>query len=351
MAIGERFRSGGTRGIARFLADHQHCDAGFDVRRQDEPGSGKLKITCLGCGQSVSYRAGEANGIAAAGLDFGGTNGLTHGGISRLEPEAAPEVVAAPSGPRRAGSAGPDAPTARGTARRARRPKPAPKPAAPPAAAPEGRHGVRGWLPVGLIALLIAAGLTMIAIGLFRSGDDGDQSPATPAAQPAPAPEAPAPAPAPEEPSTPAPAPKPQAANPSALDRQVVAGRFAIGLPPGWNESGGASEGYAFEPRGGAAGVTVFFEEGARPLGELASGAQQFLADAHSGANVGAPTAVRFGGGPARQVSATYGGGEEVAFVLARRGYSYLVLRRVDRGASTAQAADAEAVAVSFRPR
>ena len=29
----ERFRTGGARGIARFLSDHQHCDAGFDVRR------------------------------------------------------------------------------------------------------------------------------------------------------------------------------------------------------------------------------------------------------------------------------------------------------------------------------
>ena len=68
MALGERFRSGGARGIAQFLAEHQHCDAGFDVRRDEAPGSGKLTITCQGCGQTVSYNAAEVGEIGAFDL-------------------------------------------------------------------------------------------------------------------------------------------------------------------------------------------------------------------------------------------------------------------------------------------
>jgi hypothetical protein len=60
MALGERFRSGGARGIARFLSDHQDCNAGFDVRREDSAGTGRLSITCKGCHQAITYKAAEA---------------------------------------------------------------------------------------------------------------------------------------------------------------------------------------------------------------------------------------------------------------------------------------------------
>jgi len=65
MAPGERFRGAGSAGVAQFLASHQHCDAGFDVRRDRGPGSGGLKITCKGCGESVEYLATEAAEMAS----------------------------------------------------------------------------------------------------------------------------------------------------------------------------------------------------------------------------------------------------------------------------------------------
>jgi hypothetical protein len=65
MAPGEWFRGAGSTGVAEFLASHQHCDAGFDVKRDRGPGSGGLKITCTGCGQSVEYLAAEAAEMAS----------------------------------------------------------------------------------------------------------------------------------------------------------------------------------------------------------------------------------------------------------------------------------------------
>ncbi|MBM3666202.1 MAG: hypothetical protein FJW90_01750 [Actinobacteria bacterium] len=65
MAEGERFRSEGARGIARFLSEHQHPEAGFDVSREAGPGSGRLLITCLGCGASIACRAVDAGEMAA----------------------------------------------------------------------------------------------------------------------------------------------------------------------------------------------------------------------------------------------------------------------------------------------
>ncbi len=74
MAPGERFQSGGARGIARFLSDHQNCNAGFDVRREDGAGTGRLSITCKGCRQAITYKAAEAGELAAGPqLENGGS--------------------------------------------------------------------------------------------------------------------------------------------------------------------------------------------------------------------------------------------------------------------------------------
>lgn len=354
MALGERFKGGGTRGIARFLAEHQNCDAGFDVRREDEPGSGKLRITCLGCGGTVSYRAGEAGDLGSAILDAPGTNGSSHPLAPAVEPAEPAEGAsaagtaappAATSGQRRVGPPGP---------KPAGRPGPAKAASGPPGpAAPASRGGrVPRWIPTAVITLLIGGGLTMIVLGLLREDDGGQgaQSAAPPPTQPA----APPGQSQPAQPTPPAQPAKPPAAEAPAspeLRRRTFAGRFAIGVPAGWTSGGDAPEGFSFEPRGGDAGVRVFFEEGGRPLGELATLAGAFLEDAHSGASVGAPERVRFAGGPAGEVGSTYAGGEEVAFVLSRGGFSYLVLRRVDRGADAAAEREAEAVTASFRPR
>src|SRR5688572_23437309 len=159
MALGERFRGGGTRGIARFLADHQHCDAGFDVRREDEPGSGRLRITCLGCGDTVAYRAAEAGEMAATGIDIA-TNGEGRAPV-RVPPARPAPPARAPAPPAEpAGQAATPPPRDPETGRDA--------PGQPPVRqGPDTRLSrLPGWVPAALIGALIAGGLAMVVIGL-----------------------------------------------------------------------------------------------------------------------------------------------------------------------------------------
>lgn len=338
MAIGERFRGGGTRGIARFLADHQHHDAGFDVRREDEPGSGKLKITCEGCGETVSYRAEDAIGLAAASIGEAPANGGRAG--SSIQQEIAPE---APD----------EVPPYRATARpspAASKPGPLQRPAS------ERTGGLPGWVPAFLIGALIAGGLGMIAVGLLRSDEDGDPAPTATSEPPAPTQPEPAPAPAPgagapraEDPGGSEPAAGAEEPARVELDRTRVAGAFAIGVPKRW-ERGATDGGISIAADGGSAEVRIFFESGERPNGELARAAAGFLADEHRGAEVSAPETIRFGGVRASEVRATYPGGEEDAVVLSEKGLAFLVLRRVDRGASEQIEREADAVMESFEP-
>jgi hypothetical protein len=326
MAVQQRFRSGGARGVARFLADHQHCNAGFDVRRDDDPGSGRLSITCEGCGETIEYRAGDAG--APSALDqvlVDQPNGSTITGEpgGRVPPEPAAGPQASEAGP----------------------------PISPPPGAPRAAHGrLPRWLAPALIGGLILAGCAMIAIGLMTS--DGEEGAPEPVATEAPVPEPEAPAPAPADPAPapaePAPEPAPQAA---LRTRSFAAGQFSIGLPAGWKSGGSAAEGFNFEAPGDAAAVTVFFEQGGRPAGQLATLARDFLAQRHPDAQIGPPKPTRLANSRALRVIATYDGGTESAVAFSNGGFAYLVLERVDAGASPEVSADADAVLASFKPR
>jgi hypothetical protein len=88
--LGERFRSDATRQISRFLDHHQGCDAGFDVRRQGEPGHGQFAITCLGCGQTVEYRAAHLGDLVAVDTELEAAAVENGGGSGPPENEGAP---------------------------------------------------------------------------------------------------------------------------------------------------------------------------------------------------------------------------------------------------------------------
>lgn len=332
MPVGQRFRGEGARGIARFLSEHQHCDEGFDVQRGQHPGSGRLRITCLGCGASVEYRTGEPGEAALPAVEAA----LANAGAGT---EAEPKPIGVP----REEGARPPSPSAApsrrtvATSNRYERPR-------------AERRPRRRWLPAALVSLVVA-GLAIIAIGLLGPGDDGGGSTTTA--------EAPPPQEAPEEPAVVPPdvsqvAPEP-AAGPDAkeirLERRSFGGAFTLGLPAGWGADGAPEEGFTFAPRSGDAEVTAFFEQGTRDAGELAELASDFLAQRHEGARVGAPRRVRFGGAEAEKVRAGYPGGTETAIVLTDAGFSFLVLERVDRGTPPRVRAEARAVAGSFRPR
>lgn len=334
MALGERFKGSGARGIARFLSEHQSCDAGFDVRRGDPSTGGRLRITCEGCGASIDYRAAEAGQAASAP----GVIGAPSNGVSSA------------SGP--AADAGLDPLAAAVT-------DPPPESAAPPAPRPEvrprvtaktSRGGLSRWLPLALIGALIAGGLAMIALGLSRSGDEQAPEPAEPvASQPAPEDEATGEdgAAAGAEAEQP-----PEAAGSGstgvALKRRRFAGRIAIGVPAGWTVSR-RPDGATLEAPGASAEVSVFFGPSALAPLEFARASRPFLAERHPGARLGSPRGTRFAGAPAARVRVSYAGGEELATFVATAGVMYALLRRVDRGASQSVAAEAEASTASFR--
>jgi hypothetical protein len=385
MAIGERFRSGGAHGIARFLAEHQGCSSGFDVRRDR---GGKLSITCEGCGASVEYQAAEAGELAAGGPQ---ARPMANGAAAAQEPQAYPPQAYPPQaypGQAYPQQAPPPPPPPWNQSAQAPPPPPAARPAGmptqlyrprPSTEKPRGRV-VPGWLSVGIIAALILGGLTMIGIGLTK--EDEEQPADTPPAGQTPAQNKPArgqkqqqnqqqqnrpgagpnqqqqnqPAagqqqqPGGGQSQAPASGGAAQGAGTGALSRRTFQNRFSIGVPGGW-ESGKKEGAIALTARGATAEILVFFQRGETPLPELARGARDFLAERHAGAQVGGPKPTRIGLQRGLRIVATYRGGEEVAVVLSAKGYSHVILRRVDRGASPDLGQQAEAALASFKPR
>lgn len=343
MALGERFKGSGARGIARFLSEHQNCDSGFDVRRGEAATGGPLRITCEGCGASIDYNAAAAGEAAAAAPPPPPTS---NGAAGVEAAPSAPAPAARPAAEQGAGEPGartevdlPQGPAPPTAPRQEVRPRVTPRPQ---------RHGVRRWLPPLLIGGLIVAGLVMIVIGLARTGDEQGGEPAAPAASdPAPGGTAP---PSGEE-SSPQPEPAGQAPETTAgtLRTRSYAGRFAIGAPPGWAAAERA-DGVTLESQGATAEVSVFFGPSTLEPAAFASASQGFLADRHQGAQVGPVRSVRFRGRPAARVRVAYPGGEEVATFVAAGGIVFALIRRVDRGTSEQILAEADAAVASFRP-
>jgi hypothetical protein len=320
MAVGERFRGGGARGIAKFLAEHQYCDAGFDVRRESGPGSGRLKITCKGCGKAIEYRAAEAGELAAGGLE--------HLGLG-------------------AEDAAPAKPEARAKPTRGRRP-----PTSAEEPSPEGRdRGMPGWIPAALTGTLIVGGLALIMFGMLRSDDDdapvSASSPTTAQTQTATVPPTPAATPPPQATAT---APSPAGQPAVRLRRQTFPGSFTIGVAPGWETGTDLGEGtIEIAAPGGAAEIDVYFESGERPAIVLAHSAADFLRGRHDGEQPGAALPYQLGDVAARRIEATHPQGTEVAVVLSEDGYSYLIISSLDRGAPERIERQAEAELASFR--
>jgi len=337
MAIGERFRSGGTHGVAQFLADHQHCDSGFDVRREDQPGSGKLKITCGGCGESVSYRAAEAVDLAAGTLGSVPANG----DALKIPPATTSDKAPDLSRLTQPAKAGP----------------PSRRPPATPLRDEPRRPGLPSWLPAALIGVLILGGIGLIVAGLLRS--DGGTETTEPQATSEQATEAQRPAPTEQPPAATPATPEPESSGATEggegaasadvnLDRTRVAGIFTIGIPRGWERDETDDGAVSIHVKDSSAEVRIFYESGERPNGELAGAAAGFLADEHKGAQVSKPQVVRVDHTRAAMVHAEYGGGEEDAVVFSKGGYAFLLLCRVDRGAAERLHDEAEAIMASF---
>lgn len=311
MALGERVRGTGSSGVAQFLAEHQVCDAGFDVTRDQGPGSGRLRIACKGCGESVEYRAADAAEMASGPL--------LENGDAPAPPNDAAAAPAAPSASR----------------------SPSPGPAAQERRPPRRRTRVPHWLPNALIAALILAGVVLIAAGLLSSGDGTESSSSGDASERA----APAQLSGGEQ-SEQAARPEPR---PPVLERRAFIGRFAIGVPRGWRTATPGGNVVLSAP-GGAVRIRVYSDSPARDPQQLTVPTAGFLEQQHPGAQVSKPRRVRFGGEPGLRLLARFDGGDETATVLAASGFSFLVTYAERANAPAAVVREGEAAHKSFRP-
>jgi hypothetical protein len=301
MAFRERFRSGGAGGIARFLAEHQEHDAGFDVLRAEGRGTGRMRVICNGCGESAEYRAAEVGELAAIPE-------LLHGEDREIRAAAEPRGRGGLRFPRKLGTAG--------------------------------------------IVLLVSAGLVLIAVGFLRDGDGSPSSSAPTSSTPASVPAISAP---------PAAQPPQQAQRPPSkgggskkaavvLHSESFGGRFAIGVAPHWSAGEEGTAVRVVAP-GSDAEIDIYFEAGDRPMDELADSASSFLRSRHAGGKVGAPSPMRLAHTQALRIPHLYAGGSEVAVVLVSGGYAYLLLKRLDSDVSGSSARQASAVLASLDPQ
>ena len=283
-----------TSAISRFLAEHQDHEAGFDVGREQGSGIGRLRIVCLGCGESVEYRAAESGPVGHEDIE-----------------------------PRRSS--------------RQRRP-----PSRRPAAARRVARGFRKkpYAPIGS-AILIAA--LLLAAILLLTGNGSDHSNGSTSTTPEPATVA-------TQPTTPVtpPPPKPEPRAPR-LHAGSFDSRFGIGVPGGWRTERRGSETVLVGP-GGTPEADIYYALDSRGLDELASSAVRFLHDRHTAGHVAAPIPTRVADLPALRVVATYPTGSETAVVLRGGAYAYLLVKRIAQGDDPYRVRQAAAALDSFRP-
>lgn len=305
MQQSEAYISGPARHIARLLAEHQHCGAGFEVLRVDNSGSGNLTIVCKGCGARV-YRAEEGDTLP--------------GGLIAPERTAEDRIAVE----RSAGGG-----------------------------RPRGAFLAAG--AVLLAALLVAIGAVTLG-GDGGSGEEpgaatevadrdeagaasGDAPGGSVAEQPPGSSGVPTDAPPAGTGDSSAPAP--------VLQREFVLDRFSIGVPRGWRlaESGTA---VTLDSPDGLAGLQIYYEAGERDPGSLARGAAGYLERLHPGTLVSKPRKLLLGPDSGLMLVADHDKGESTAAVLAVNGYSFFALSEVDSGADGRVRRQARAALESF---
>jgi hypothetical protein len=389
-----RRQPGMLEGLSRFLIQHERCGAGFDVAHPAGLGSGRVSITCRGCGARHEY--------ATATIEF----------ERELKIETTPPPRRPPPPPRRPPSAIPPRPAPYPDSL----PPPAPPPAAEPPAAPEptpaprssaatarpaptaaaaaaagargaprvagaagagaasppaGRPGItvakrrpaavrawqRFWASPRATTTLFVIAAVALGFGVVRLVNGGGSSNNTTAQQ---APDLTAPstaptptAPAPSEPNatqpTPAQPPSTGAVNPTTTTLRTS--HFTIEAPRGWTERT-SSGGLLLRPsNGGRVNVQVYFQRSpGLSAGVMSKQTATFLRNAIPGASV-FRRKVRVAGVSAYELTARGPGETAIAVNVLRGPYRYLLVRRIFAGAKPHTSRAASQAVLSFRPR
>jgi hypothetical protein len=372
-------------GLSRFLVSHEACGAGFDVAHPAGVGSGRVAITCRGCGERHEYatatieveREVRLERVLAPSRTFAGAGHQPAPPPVEEEPtEVLPqeEPVRPPLAP-----APPLAPRRRPPAQRPARPERGRRPA-------EGRRPGRRRGGHRLTLALIGISIAALAFAGWRLTSGGEDDPAVPVAggpaqdaQPR-DPDAGGPTPAEtggeraQQPSgagrdSTGDAARPQgqdtaepqgsaggarepAPPPTAGTVPVGTERYSIRVPRDWQRSSATGGGLRLEAPGGNVFLETYFErDPGLGFSEMAAATRRFLRQRNPGGEVsglrrlersGADGFRLFSRGPAEIVA---------ALALLDGPYRYLLVRTEAEGSSRGDRRAARAAADTFRPR
>jgi hypothetical protein len=322
-------------GLSRFLVQHERCGAGFDVAHPAGLGSGRVSITCRGCGARHEYTTASIGLEPEAPVAPAPETGETprSGKRRRIPPRPAPYPDAEPE-QQPAGLPELEAPA---DAEQGPTPEALPAAVDGTPATRRGREAEGGdfWSsPRTTIALLgvAAVALVIAVIALLSDGNGSDENAVSPSrpATTSPAPPSPGPAPSP----------------PTVTLRTSL---FSVELPNGWSRrsSGGS---LMLEPPGsGRANVQIYFQ--ASPtLSEAAMGRKtaSFLRREVPGASL-YPQQTEIDGQEAQEYTARGPGETAIAVNVLRGPYRYLLVRRIFAGAKPHVSLAAGRIVRSFR--
>lgn len=323
-----RRKPGMLEGLSRFLVQHERCGAGFDVAHPAGLGSGRVSITCRGCGARHEYTTATIG----------------------LEPEApvAPAPSEAPQAPERRRipprpAPYPDAePEPKGLpepAPQKRLPEPLPTATAADTAPSRDRGGEAEpgdfWSsPRTTIALLAVAGVALVValVALLSDGNSSDRNAAAPSRPPAASAPAPSPSPAPRPPTV-----------------TLHTSLFSVELPNGWSKRSAGGNLLLEPPGAGRANVQVYYQV-SPALSEAAMGRKtaSFLRREVPGASL-FPQRTEIDGQAAQEYTARGPGETAIAVNVLRGPYRYLLVRRIFAGAKPHVSLAAGRIVRSFK--
>lgn len=311
------------KGLSRFLIEHEPHGQGFDVAHPTGVGSGRVSITCRGCGSSHEYSTTtvgferERPAPAADPPPVPAPPAQTP--FPSPVPAAIPAETPGPGLPRYI-PPGPEIGKPGRRIRPGRRVGPAPEPAPKAVESVEEAKREKERRPSRLrSALLIAAAAAVLAFAFVRvTGDDGDEPNPTPTtAQQAPTT---TPGPGPAIPTPPQPAPAPP-------EPEVISAKtFTVEVPAGWERSP-SPQGLLLVPASeDSASLQVYSDpDPGAPLMELSSKSADVLRS-ESGSEPSAPRPAKLDGQPAFEITANGGGDTYTAVGSIANGNRYLVI-------------------------
>jgi hypothetical protein len=320
-------------GLSRFLVQHERCGAGFDVAHPTGLGSGRVSITCRGCGARHEYATATIEFERELSIEPAGAGGREPAvpiEPTGIPPTAPRQPVQIPPGPARYGER-----TSR--TRAGARPR-AGAPLEPPAAEGAIRRLWRSPGATAALTALVVVALTVAVISIVTKGGGTENHKFPTTSAPALAP-------------PPTPVPGGRAGNGPAQTKTIRTERFTIEAPLGWTERT-STGGILLYPRGGGrVEVQVYFQRSpSLGLARMAHQTAAFLRRQVPGARV-FPTPGSAAGGPAYELTARGPGETAIAVDIARGPYRYLLVRRIFAGAKPRSSEAAAAVERSFRPR